>query len=79
VPVIIKAEMESMMIFRIKVSQLTEIIAIGLAMIDKTQLDPDEIKLNDQVIKWNRSDAVALVSGSMTEQQYIERNNMNQK
>ncbi len=71
--------MESMMIFRIKVSQLTEIIAIGLAMIDKTQLDPDEIKLNDQVIKWNRSDAVALVSGSMTEQQYIERNNMNQK
>lgn len=60
-------------------NQITEIIAIGLAMVDRTQLDPDEIKLNDQVIKWNRTDAVALVAGSMTEQQYIERNSINQK
>ena len=67
------------MIFRIKVSQLTEIIAIGLAIIDRTQLEPDELKLNDQVVKWNRTDAVALVSGNITEQQYIDRNNINQK
>lgn len=48
-------------------------------MFERIQLDPDEIKLNDQVIKWNRADAVALVSGSITEQQYIESNRIDQK
>jgi hypothetical protein len=71
--------MESTIIFRIKVEQLTEIISLGLAMVDRTQLDPDEIKLNGQGIKWNRTDAVALISGSITEHQYIERNTIDQK
>ena len=71
--------MESTIIFRIKVDQLTETIALGLAMVDKTQLDPTEIKLNDQIIKWNRADAVALLSGKITDQQYIERNSIDQK
>lgn len=68
--------MESTIIFRIKADQLTEVIALGLAMVDRTQLDPDEIKLNDQVIKWNRADAVALISGKITDQQYIDRNSL---
>lgn len=59
--------------------QLTEVIALGLAMVDRTQLDPDEIKLNNLSIKWNRADAVALVSGSITEQQYIDYNRTDQK
>lgn len=71
--------MESTIIFRIKVDQLNEIIALGLAIVDKTQLDPTEIKLNEQVIKWNRADAIALISGRITDQQYIERNNIDQK
>jgi len=71
--------MESAIIFRFKVDQLTETIALGLAMVDKTQLDPIEIKLSEQVIKWNRADAVALISGKITEKQYIERNSIDQK
>ncbi|OFX56288.1 MAG: hypothetical protein A2066_12865 [Bacteroidetes bacterium GWB2_41_8] len=71
--------MESTIIFRIGSDKLIEVIALGLAMFERIQLDPDEIKLNDQVIKWNRADAVALVSGSITEQQYIESNRIDQK
>lgn len=71
--------MESTIIFRIKVNKFTETIALGLAMVDKTQLDPTVIKLNDKVIKWNRVDAVALISGKITDLQYIERNSIDQK
>lgn len=71
--------MKSTIVFKVGADNLIEIIALGLAMVDKTQLDPHTIKLNDQVFKWNRVDAVALISGSITEQQYIERNCRAQK
>jgi len=74
-----QVQMDSKISFTIESDTLTETITLALAMIDKTHVDPKEILLDDLKLKWNRADAVALVSGSITEQQYIELNRIDQK
>jgi len=66
--------MDSKINFTIESDTLIETISLALAMIDQTHIDPKEIFMDGIKLKWNRADAVALISGSMTEQQYIERN-----
>lgn len=71
--------MDSKISFTIESDTLIETISLALAMIDQTHIDPTEIVMYGIKMKWNRSEAVALISGSITEQQYIKRNHINQK